>query len=100
MTRHKKTKTPAKVFDPKPDITIGKHYSPKELAGILGVTIPMLTYLRLTGRGPKFIKFGLRNVIYSAIEVEKYLKEREACPLPIMETGTQVSETTAFNIEP
>jgi hypothetical protein len=78
MAKHTKTKTTNKVFVPEPaNIIIGKHYSPKELAKLLDVTVPMLTHLRLTGRGPKFIKFGLRNVIYSAIEVEKYLKERE-----------------------
>jgi hypothetical protein len=59
------------------DPNIGKHYTPKELSYILGVNIQLLTFLRKTGRGPKYVKFGYRNVIYAAVEVEKYLKERE-----------------------
>lgn len=60
-----------------PDLTIGKHYTPKELSNILGITIQALACLRFNGRGPKYVKFGFRNIIYSAIEVDKYLKERE-----------------------
>ncbi len=59
------------------DSNIGKHYTPKELSNILGVTLPMLTYLRRTGRGPKYVKFGYRNVIYAADEVEKFLKYKQ-----------------------
>jgi hypothetical protein len=77
MTRHKKTSPTTQAPESTPGILIGKHYTPKELASILGVTIQMLTHLRLKGRGPKYIKFGYRSIIYSAADVEKYLKERE-----------------------
>jgi hypothetical protein len=94
MAKYTKTKTTNKVPDPASNIIIGKHYSPKQLANLLGVTIPMLTYLRLTGRGPKFIKFGLRNVIYSAVEVDKYLQERER--LSTSDDGTKYARLTSY----
>lgn len=94
MTKHKKT--PGKVLDSDPDMLIGKHYSPKELADLLGVTIQILTYLRMTGRGPKYVKFGLRNVIYSALEVDKYLKEQER--LSTSDDGTQYTRLAPYGI--
>jgi len=57
--------------------SIEKHYTPKELSTLLGITIPLLTYLRRTGRGPKYIKFGFRSIIYSETEVRKFLGEKE-----------------------
>ncbi len=100
MAKPKKTpgKAPDKISgkapDPTPDITIGKHYAPKELAGILGVTIQMLTYLRTKGRGPKYVKFGRRNVIYSAVEVDKYLKEQER--LSTSDDGTRYTRLAPY----
>lgn len=90
MARPKKAKTP----DPGPEILIGKHYAPKELVGILGVTISMLAHMRIKGRGPKFLKVGLRNVIYSAVEVEKYLKERER--LSTSDDGTRYTRLAPY----
>lgn len=60
-----------------PDVMIKKHYTPKELAKILGITENLLTKLRINGKGPKYVKFGYRSIIYSAIEVEKYLNSHE-----------------------
>lgn len=59
------------------DPGIGKHYTPQELSDILGVTIQTLSSLRHSGKGPKYVKFGYRNIIYAAVEVEKYLKYKE-----------------------
>jgi hypothetical protein len=69
--------TPKERIYHNPDLSIGKHYTPKELSSILGVTIQTLTSLRRSGAGPKYVKFGYRNIIYSAVDVDKYLKERE-----------------------
>ena len=95
MVKSAKAKAKNKGSDPIFNITIGKHYSPKELANLLGVTIPMLTYLRLTGRGPKFIKFGLRNVIYSAVEVDRYLQEKAR--LSTSDDGTKYTRLTSYD---
>ena len=73
-----------------PNINIVKHYTPKELCNILGVTKQLLTFLRRTGRGPKYVKVGLRNIVYSAAEVEKYLKER---------TRTSTSATRNYDLD-
>lgn len=70
-----------------PSVTVGKHYTPKQLSNLLGVTIQLLTFLRRTGRGPKYVKFGFRNIIYEAAEVEKFLKERER--LSTSDTGNR-----------
>jgi hypothetical protein len=56
---------------------IEKHYTPKELSKLLGISIPLLTYLRRTGRGPKFIKFGFRSIIYAETEVRTFLQQQE-----------------------
>ncbi len=100
MAKPKKTpgkapdKTSGKAPDPTPEITIGKRYSPKELADILGVTVQILTYLRMTGRGPKYVKFGRRNVIYSAVEVNRYLKEQER--LSTSDDGTRYTRLAPY----
>jgi hypothetical protein len=86
MTTCKTTPSKERVYH-KPDLTIGKHYMPKELSNILGVTIQTLTSLRRSGRGPKYVKFGFRNIIYSAVEVDKYLKEKER--LSTSDTGNR-----------
>ena len=74
-----------------------KHYAPKELARLLGITIPLLTYLRRTGRGPKYIKFGLRSIIYSETEVRKFLNEQER--LSTSDTGRRKDKGHGDKIE-
>lgn len=86
MAECKETESKERIYH-KPDLTIGKHYTPKELANILSVNVMTLTTLRRTGRGPKYVKFGFRNVIYSAVEVDKYLKTRER--LSTSDTGNR-----------
>ena len=60
-----------------PDLSVGKHYKPIARSTILGVTRQTLTSLRRSGRGPKYVKFGYRNILYSAMEVDKYLRYKE-----------------------
>jgi hypothetical protein len=86
MTPCKQTTLKERIYN-EPDLTIGKHYTPKELSNILGVTVQTLTTLRRSGRGPKYIKFGFRNIIYAALEVDKYLKLKER--LSTSDTGNR-----------
>jgi hypothetical protein len=48
---------------------------PKEAAERLRTTVATLAYLRCTGGGPPYIKFGHR-ILYPLAELEKFENER------------------------
>lgn len=62
------------LITPEP-LTLDQHYySPKELSALLGISTSLLNKLRLTGKGPKYIKVSYRVLRYPMIEVAKYIE--------------------------
>ncbi len=66
-----------KVTDISPKEANGRislqYYTSKQLSEILCVSPSYLNKLRMTGRGPKYVKIGYRSILYPALEVEKHL---------------------------
>lgn len=50
-----------------------QYYTSKQLSDLLRVSTNYLNKLRMTGRGPKYVKIGYRSVLYPAPEVERYV---------------------------
>lgn len=51
-----------------------QYYSPKELSDLLGISMSLLSKLRLSGKGPKYIKISYRVLRYPMTEVAKYIE--------------------------
>lgn len=51
-----------------------QYFTPKELSDLLGISISLLNKLRLSGKGPKYIKVSYRVLRYPLTEVAQYIE--------------------------
>jgi hypothetical protein len=65
-----------------PDLVTGRWYSTEELAALLGVDPSSIRRWRTSSppQGPPFIKLSARVTIYSASDVETWLRNRRTDP--------------------
>ncbi len=55
-----------------------RYLSPAEVCELIpGMTVEKLKYLRRQGSGPRFIKASAKTIVYSATEIERYMRSRE-----------------------
>lgn len=54
-----------------------KYYTPKSLAGLLGISESLLNKLRINGKGPAYNKISHKIVRYPSEEVARYLKNHK-----------------------
>ena len=59
--------------DDTPDFTL---MTPRDLSQFLKVTEKQLREWRKTGKGPKFIKFGIQ-IVYISSSVQEWVREQE-----------------------
>lgn len=55
------------------ELTNLQYYTSKQLSDLLRVSTNYLNKLRMTGKGPKYVKIGYRSVLYPVPEVERYV---------------------------
>ncbi len=81
-------KSPQKL--PTPALDLKEHYyTPKELSGILNLSMSTLAEYRRNGLGPQYISVGYRSCRYAKTEVLKYIDER---------TRASTSATKNYNL--
>jgi predicted site-specific integrase-resolvase len=54
-----------------------QYYTPRELSGLLNISIGTLAGYRRKGVGPKYIAFSYHTYRYAKADVLKYLEERK-----------------------
>ena len=50
-----------------------QYYTSKQLSDLLCVSTSYLNKLRMTGRGPKYVKIGYRSILYPVLEIQRYV---------------------------
>ena len=60
-------------------ITRKEFYRPAEVEQMFGIKVKTLANMRWLRKGPAYTRFG-NKILYSAVEIEQYLKARQVDP--------------------